>query len=354
LLTFLFYDYETFGKHPALDKPAQFSCIRTDLDLNIVGSSYEFFCYPPVDYFPDPESILITGISPKHTKIYGINEFKFSQKIYNLFVQSNTCIVGYNNVYFDDEFTRNIFYRNFLNSYEWSWKNGNSRWDILELVRACYVLRPEGIHWPIDKNNLVSLKLSDFSKANNIVHNLVHNASNDVYATIQVAKLIKERQLRLFNYFFKYRTKIALLSLINVNSFNPIIYISRFFGRKNNYLSFVVPILWHPTNSNILVSVDLSQDIQKILDFFNKKNILENDYKKFFSIKGIQFIYINRCPILAPVSVLRIRDNIRLKIDTLLYQKNLDLLRQNNVFLKKKLKKFLCQKIKKKSVVVYM
>lgn len=30
------------------------------------------------------------------------------------FKQANTCIVGYNNIHFDDEITRNIFYRNFL------------------------------------------------------------------------------------------------------------------------------------------------------------------------------------------------------------------------------------------------
>lgn len=336
----MFYDYETFGKHPALDKPSQFSCVRTDINFNVISPIKEFFCCLPVDYFPDPESILITGISPKYISLYGINEFEFSKKIHSLFMKfNNTCIVGYNNVYFDDEFTRNIFYRNFLNSYEWSWKNGNSRWDILDVLRACYVLRPEGINWPRNKNNSLSLKLSDVSAANNVVHDLVHNASSDVYATLQIAKLLKKTHLKLFNFFFKYRTKKALLTLVNVNNVNPIIHISRFFGMIRNYVSCIVPILWHPINSNILVCVDLSKDVQKILNFFKQEKFLNCNFREIF-LMGIKFVYINRCPILAPMNVIRLQDNIRLKIDLLLCKRKLILLR-NNVFFKKKLENFL-------------
>ncbi|AAO27208.1 exodeoxyribonuclease I [Buchnera aphidicola str. Bp (Baizongia pistaciae)] len=339
-LTFLFYDYETFGKNPALDKPSQFSCIQTDIDFNIIGSIQEIFCYPSVDYLPDPESVLITGISPKYTSLFGVNEFEFAKKIYSLFMKSDTCIIGYNNIYFDDEFTRNIFYRNFLNSYEWSWKNGNSRWDMLDLLRACYVLRPEGINWPRNEDNSVSLRLSDISLANNIVHNVAHNASSDVYATMNIAKLIKQKKPKLFNFFFKYRTKKAILTLIDVNSLNPIVYISRFFGVVNRYISYIVPILWHPINSNILVSIDLSQDVQKILNFFKRNSILNVNYKEIF-LMGIRFIYVNRCPILIPTNVIRMKDRIRLRINYKLFQNNLVLLRKN-IFLKKKLKKFLC------------
>ncbi|XNM88044.1 hypothetical protein ACLK18_11460 [Escherichia coli] len=57
-------------------------------------------------------------------------------------------ILGYNNVRFDDEVTRNVFYRNFYDPYAWSWQHDNSRWDLLDVMRACYALRPEGINWP--------------------------------------------------------------------------------------------------------------------------------------------------------------------------------------------------------------
>ncbi|XBC39713.1 MAG: exodeoxyribonuclease I [Buchnera aphidicola (Chaetogeoica yunlongensis)] len=342
-LTFLFYDYETFGKNPALDKPSQFSYLRVDKNFNIIDSIKSFFCSIPFDYLPDPESILVTGISPQYTKLYGLNEFEFARKIYREFIKKNTCIIGYNNIYFDDEFTRNIFYRNFLNSYEWSWKNGNSRWDILDLLRACYVLRPEGINWPINKNNVLSLKLSDISFSNNIIHNKNHDASSDVYATFQIAKLLKNKKSMLFDFFFKYRTKHSLLTLINFKKFKPIIYISRFFGMNRNYVSCIVPIFLHPLNSNILVSIDLLQDIKNLLMFFKKNLLLNCDYRTLFSI-GVRFIYINRCPILVPMNVLRTIDRIRLNINCNLCYSNLYLLNKN-IFIKHVLKKFLSAKV---------
>lgn len=343
-LTFLFYDFETFGKNPYLDNPAQFSCIRTDKDFNIISCSEEFFCRPSFDYLPDPEAMLITGISPIYAKNYGLNEFYFAKKIYSFFMQSNTCIIGYNNIYFDDEFTRNIFYRNFFDPYEWSWKNGNSRWDILDVLRACYVLRPKGIHWPINDNNRVSFKLTDISSANNIVHEHAHSATSDVYATIQIAKLLKLKQPRLFNFFFKYRTKVALLSLINVNNINPIIYISRFFSANNNSISWIVPILWHPFNRNLLLCIDLSKNVQILLNFFNKKADTIIDFKQLY-LMGIQCVYINRCPILVPINSITVQDSIRLKINITVCYDNLRVLR-NNLFIINQLKRLLIHQYK--------
>ncbi|MWR36515.1 exodeoxyribonuclease I, partial [Escherichia coli] len=44
--TFLFHDYETFGTHPALDRPAQFAAIRTDSEFNVIGEPEVFYCKP--------------------------------------------------------------------------------------------------------------------------------------------------------------------------------------------------------------------------------------------------------------------------------------------------------------------
>jgi hypothetical protein len=32
-------------------------------------------------------------------------------------------------------------YRNFIDPYAWHWKNGNTRWDVLDVVRLCYALK---------------------------------------------------------------------------------------------------------------------------------------------------------------------------------------------------------------------
>jgi exodeoxyribonuclease-1 len=44
--------------------------------------------------------------------------------------------------------TRYSLYRNFFDPYAREWQGGNSRWDLIDVVRAAYALRPEGIVWP--------------------------------------------------------------------------------------------------------------------------------------------------------------------------------------------------------------
>nr|WP_049769269.1 hypothetical protein [Buchnera aphidicola] len=105
-------------------------------------------------------------------------------------MKKNTCIIGFNNLKFDNLITRNIFYRNCFDPYEWSWKNGNSTWDMLNVLRAFYIYYPKNIFWPKNSKGYVSFKLSDFTKINNITHANVHDASSDVLATIEVARLL--------------------------------------------------------------------------------------------------------------------------------------------------------------------
>lgn len=326
--TFLFYDYETFGTSPALDKPAQFACVRTDVNFNIIDKSKILFCYPPVDYLPNPEAILITGITPQYTFLKGCNEFYFSKYIHNILNIGNTCIVGYNNIHFDDEITRNIFYRNLIDPYGWSWKKGNSRWDLLNVLRAYYAFRPKGINWPINKFGLPSFKLEDFSKANGISHFLVHDALSDVYATISLAKLLKEKNKRLFQFLFQNRAKKTLLSLININKMQPVFYISGLFGADRSNVSLIAPILWHPKNKNILICIDLTKNIFSLIIYLNSICEKSVHYNKTFSL-GLLFVYINRCPILAPVNCLSQKDLNRLSINYEYCYYNLRLLKKS-------------------------
>lgn len=88
---------------------------------------------------PTPEAVMITGITPQLRNREGISEPEFAKRINAELSMSNTCIMGYNNIRYDDEITRYTFFRNFYDPYEYSWKNGNSRWDLLDAVRACYM-----------------------------------------------------------------------------------------------------------------------------------------------------------------------------------------------------------------------
>jgi exodeoxyribonuclease I len=347
-INFLFYDYETFGIHPSLDKPAQFSSIRTDENLNIIEKPKCFYCFSSDDYFPNPLSILITGITPEYTEKNGVNEYEFAKKIHNIFLKPNTCIIGYNNIFFDDEITRNIFYRNFLDPYEWSWKDNNSRWDLLNVVRACYSLRPNGIKWPKNELGLPVFKLSDLTKANNISHSNAHDATSDVYATIELAKLIKRKQPKLFDFFFKYRKKSELYKLIDLKNFTPIIYVSSCFGSLRNNISCILPLSWDLNNKNILISIDLFKDIEKLIFFCKTVSFYNISIKNLFDL-GVTLVYFNRCPILAPMNSIREEDTNRLNFkESCFYNKKIDLIKKN-YFIINVIKNFLLKKNENKS-----
>ena len=185
------YDFETFGRDPRRDRASQFAGIRTDEDLNIIGEPLVMYCKPADDFLPSPMACLITGISPQKALAEGIPEAEFIKKIHTEFAAPATCVAGYNSIRFDDEVTRQLLYRNFYDPYEREWKNGNSRWDIIDMVRLMAATRPEGVSWPKKKDGSNSFRLEELTAANGIQHADAHDALSDVIATIEMAKRIK-------------------------------------------------------------------------------------------------------------------------------------------------------------------
>ena len=146
--SFFWHDYETFGRNPALFRASQFAGLRTDMDLNVIGEPVNIYCQPSLDTLPEPEACLITGITPQLCREKGVPEPVFAKTVYECLSRPGTCGVGYNSIRFDDNFTRNIFYRNFFPVYEREWKNGNSRWDLIDVMRMARAIRPQGVVWP--------------------------------------------------------------------------------------------------------------------------------------------------------------------------------------------------------------
>ena len=188
--TFYWHDYETFGVDPSRDRPVQFAGVRTDFDLNVIGEPLVIFARPANDFLPQPQACLVTGITPQLALAQGVSESEFINQIHQELARPGTCGVGYNSLRFDDEITRYTLYRNFHDAYGREWQNGNSRWDIIDMVRATYALRPEGVEWPLGEDGLPSFKLEDLTAANGIGHEAANDALSDVHATIAVARLI--------------------------------------------------------------------------------------------------------------------------------------------------------------------
>lgn len=314
------HDYETWGVNPQKDFPCQFAGIRTDLDLNPIEKPVTFYCQIPNDYLPHPQAALVTGITPQHSLRDGLVEAQFIDKINQHFSQPQTCVAGYNSLRFDDEVTRYSLYRNFHDPYAREWQNGNSRWDIIDLVRACYALRPQGIEWAFDQQGAPSFKLENLSAANGIEHLDAHDALSDVYATIGLAKKIKQAQPKLYDYVFEHRKKQQIKTLIDIDNLVPLVHISSKLPASQGCCTWILPIAWHPRNANAVICLNLAMDPQALFEL-DSNQLLEKLYQPSNMLEEgeqrlpIKLIHINKCPILAPAKVLTEENAQRLGID---------------------------------------
>lgn len=313
------YDFETFGIDPKYDRLSQFAGIRTDEDLNIISDPLTLYCKPADDCLPDPRACLITGITPQKALTDGINETEFIATIHKEFSTPATCVAGFNNIRFDDEFTRNTLYRNFFNAYSHEWQHGNSRWDIIDTVRLTRALRPDGINWP-EQDGRPSIRLELLTKANNIKHEAAHDAMSDVYATIAVAKLIKNTQPRLFSYTYKMRKKAEVSMLINLRTREALLHASSRYSAERGAIAMVMPICQHPVNKNGVIVYDLNVHPQ---EFFaaDVDEMAARLYTPAAELpEGVQRIplkqiHINKCPVVVPLKTMDANAANRLNID---------------------------------------
>jgi len=263
-LTFFWHDYETFGVNPRRDRPAQFAGIRTDAELNEIGEPLMIYCQPAPDYLPDPGSCLLTGITPQLCLERGLPEHQFAARIERELAQPGTIGVGYNTIRFDDEVTRFMFWRNLMDPYAREWQNDSGRWDLLDVVRLTYALRPDGIEWPRKEDGSPSFKLEDLTRANGLVHEAAHDALSDVRATIALARLIRARQPKLFDFAFALRKKERVAAELGLpavlGSTRPFLHVSGMFPADRGCLAVMWPLASHPSNRNELLAWDLSQD----------------------------------------------------------------------------------------------
>ena len=233
--TFFFYDLETSGLNPREDRIMQFAGQRTDSEFNLIGEPVDILVKMTSDALPSPGAIMVTKITPQSTLRDGISEAEFCRYITEEVFIPNTVTLGYNTVRFDDEFMRATLWRNFYDPYEWEWKDGRSRWDILDVVRLVRALRPEGINWPFTEEGKATNRLELLTKLNGLSHEHAHDALSDVYATIAVAKMLKEKQPKMFEYLYKMREKNAVKQLVNLEHKKPFVYASgRYASDFNN------------------------------------------------------------------------------------------------------------------------
>ncbi|EIC22192.1 exodeoxyribonuclease I [Thiorhodovibrio frisius] len=310
--TFYWHDYETWGSDPRRDRPCQFAGLRTDAQLNELGPAEPplvRYCQPADDFLPAPDACLVTGITPQLAAQQGVSETAFAADIQQQFARPGTCSVGYNSIRFDEEVTRSLFYRNFLDPYGHSWRDGTSRWDLIDLVRLAHALRPEGIEWPRHPGGATSFRLEHLTAANGIAHQGAHDALADVRATLALARLLRDAQPRLFHYGLELRDKERVRELLKPGQ--PVLHVSSRYPAERGCIAPVMVVA--PTSAEDRSGVilwDLREDpaelfALEVAEIRERVFTRAEDLPPGIRRLPLKKLRLNASPMVAPLSTLR-------------------------------------------------
>lgn len=328
-MNFYFYDLETTGVHPFRDRIMQFGGQKVDKNLDPLSEVEEFYVKLSEDILPNPRAILTHKILPQTSNLEGLTEHQFLNWLSDNVYSPKTIYSGYNTNNFDDQFMRWLHWRNFAP--EAPMFNPASL-DIYKLVRLAADLRPEGLNWPFDKEkNRFSLTLTALTGANKIDHS-AHRSAGDVLATIDLARLIKKAQPKLFDHFLKLLQSKFVKEIISHSS-QPFLY-SHYsnlaFGAGTTLATVLAE---HPTRVGCFIIYDLRRavdDYQK-LNAYDLSLRLKNVGFKNQSTTPFSILDINKAPAIAPISALDEASVSRLKLDKDKIFKNWQSLRKSQL-----------------------
>lgn len=333
--SFLWHDYETFGADPRRDRPAQFAAIRTNTELEPVDEPVVLYCRPTDDMLPQPIACLITGITPQLAAERGISEPEFAAAVFDLMAQPGTCTVGFNNLRFDDEFSRHLFWRNFIDPYAREFANGNSRFDLIDLARMTRALRPDGLHWPDYEDGLPSFRLEHLAAANGLDTSRAHDALADVEATLSLARMIRQAQPRLWEWALGLRQRHLVDQLMR--SGQPLLHASARLPAQWFATAPVLPIAQHPQIRSQWLVWNLRETPTPFLDLdddtladllWTPAADLPEEYQRL----PVKLIKTNACPMIAPLTVLDRDSAQRLEIDRAALDRHQAILQRSDEF----------------------
>jgi len=329
--SFYFYDTETTGTRPSSSRIMQFAGIRTDKDLNVIGEPDDILIKLSPDILPEPDAILIHGVSPQQTLQDGITEAEFSRYFQEKIATPDTIFVGFNSVRFDDEFVRYMMYRNFHEPYEWQWKDGRSRWDLLDAIRMVRALRPDGIEWPFGEDGRPTVKLTAMTEINGLEHKNAHTAIADVQATIDLARLVREKQAKMFDYLVGLRGKRDVAKVVEAGV--PFVYTSGKYPSEYLKTTLVHMLIKHPKRDAAVV-YDLRIDPTPFIAMSDDGlaecwGLKWGEEGTRLPVKTLQY---NRCPAVAPAGVLDEESRERIGLDIEAAEKHLGTLKAHPDF----------------------
>ncbi len=322
--SFFWHDYETFGSDPRRDRPAQFAGIRTDENLEPIAEPVVWYCRPTDDLLPHPEACRITGITPQLARRKGLPEQEFAGRIHAEFSVAGTCGIGFNNFRFDDEVGRHLFFRNYLDPYSREYANGNSRLDLIDILRLAAATRPTGIEWPRREDGSPSFRLEDLAAANGLDTSRAHDALADVEATLEMARKLRTAQPRLWDWCLGLRDRWQVERLLSAGK--PLLHASSRYPAKRFCTAPVGVVGSHPRFRGQWVVWDLEVDPAPFMELdpdllpdllFTPAEDLPEDLERL----PVKLVRANRAPMLAPLGVAG-GDEARVRVDSAAVERN--------------------------------
>jgi exodeoxyribonuclease-1 len=299
-MNIVFYDLETTGRSPHWDQIIQIAAIYTDQNLNVldkinINCRLNSFC------IPEPEALLVNRMPIKNILNSNLSHHQLITEVYNKFTSWSPAIfIGYNSIKFDEEFLRNALFRNLYDPYL-TIKNNNLRSDLLDTARISNFFFPEKLKSLINERGFPVLKLESLASINDIKNFTAHDALGDTYATLEIAKKIKEKIPSIWEKSTRGMDKITLQDEIRSR---PFCHLESFFGKTKAFcLSYIGD---HP-NYKWALCFDLKEDPKEVLSMSSSE--LSNYLSK--SPKVIRNIKLNKSPILLSIDFKKTLDSYK-------------------------------------------
>ena len=294
----IFYDLETTGRSAHWDQIIQIAAICTDEEFKILD---RINLTARLNSFtiPDPEALLVNRIPIEKIYKSNLSNYGLISEVYDKFNNWGPAIfIGYNSIAFDEEVLRNAFFKSLYNPYL-TIKNNNIRLDLLDITRIANFFYPNKIKSLLNKKGFPILKLESIAHTNGIKNFTAHDAMGDTFASLELAKLIKNKIPKLWEKSINQSNKHDLEQIILSQ---PFCYLESFFGKAKLFcLSFVD---FHPSYRWALC-FNLLEDPTKVLDMEQSDlyNFLENSPKKIRKLK------LNKSPILLDINIRKVLED---------------------------------------------
>ena len=192
-------DYETSDSRVNYGQVIQAGIVITDEKLKI-KSKHELRCRLKPNVIPAIGASLVHRASVDQLKNSNMSHYQMVLEHYKI-IKDNTpsFITGFNNVAFDLEFTRRMYFKSLIPEVYQTNTNGNKHLDILNVARASKFVDDNGIKTKLSEKGRPSFKLVDLCEANSIDNGTSHDAVTDCLNTIAIAEIIYKKTNNVWN-----------------------------------------------------------------------------------------------------------------------------------------------------------